>query len=115
LSDLTRLGVLPAELNGLLAWVACIADARPMTEYIAHLEGAGFKTISFETHDEGLQQMIRDIQGRLLATELMVKLKKIDLAGADFQQVKTMAASAAGPVRSGLLGYSIVTARKPCG
>ncbi len=115
LSDLTRSGVLPAELNGLLAWVACIADARPMAEYVAHLETAGFKTISFETHDEALEQMIRDSQGRLLAAELMVKLKKIDLAGADFEQVKAMAASAAGAVRSGLLGYSIITARKPCG
>jgi ubiquinone/menaquinone biosynthesis C-methylase UbiE len=33
LSDLTRSGILPAELDGLLAWVACIADARPISEY----------------------------------------------------------------------------------
>jgi len=33
LSDLTRSAILPVELHGLLAWIACIADARPVAEY----------------------------------------------------------------------------------
>ena len=115
LSDLTRSSVLPPQLNGLLAWIACIADAQPASEYISYFNAEGFETMSVETHDEALSQMIRDIQGRLLAVELMVKLKNIDLAGVNFQQVKTMAASAADGVRSRLLGYSIITARKTCG
>ena len=41
LSDLTRLAQLPEELQGLLAWVACIADARPVEEYVSYLEAAG--------------------------------------------------------------------------
>src|SRR5580700_10126486 len=40
LSDLTRSATLPPELTGLLAWVACIADARPVEEYAAYLRGA---------------------------------------------------------------------------
>jgi arsenite methyltransferase len=115
LSDLTRSGILPAELNGLLAWIACIADARTTSEYISYFKAEGFETMPVEAHDDVLSQMIRDIQGRLLAAELMVKLKKIDVADADFEQVKTMAVSAANGVRSGLLGYSIITARKTCG
>jgi hypothetical protein len=31
LSDLTRGSVLPKELDGLLAWIACIADAQPVS------------------------------------------------------------------------------------
>jgi len=42
----------------------------------------------------------------------MLKLKKIDLADADFEQVNTMAACAADAVRSGLLGYSAVVRKK---
>src|SRR6266851_3500196 len=33
LSDLTRNGALPPELDGLFAWVACIADALPIEAY----------------------------------------------------------------------------------
>src|SRR5258708_39802803 len=35
LSDLTRSGPLPPELDGLLAWIACIADALPIDGYVA--------------------------------------------------------------------------------
>lgn len=115
LSDLTRSGELPAELSGLLAWIACIADARPAAEYVAHLEMAGFESIAVEKHDEALTQMVRDIQGRLLAAELMVKLQKLKLPGVDFEEAKMLAASAAAAVRSSLLGYSLITAKTPCG
>jgi ubiquinone/menaquinone biosynthesis C-methylase UbiE len=115
LSDLTRSGELPAELTGLLAWIACIADARAAEEYAAHLERAEFQSLSVEPHDEALAQMVRDVQGRLLAAELVVTLDKMSLPGVDFAEAKTTAACVAGAVRSGLLGYSLVTAKKPCG
>jgi len=115
LSDVTRSGELPAELTGLLAWIACIADAWAAAEYVAHLERAEFQSILVEPHDEALAQMVRDIQGRLLAAELMVRLDKVSLPGVDFAEAKTTAAWAAGSIRSGLLGYSLITAKKPCG
>lgn len=115
LSDLTRSGTLPAELSGLLAWMACIGDARAAEEYVAHLELTGFQSVLVEAHDPALMQMLREIQGRLLAAELMVGLEKINLDGVDLREAKAMAACAAGAIRSGLLGYSLITARKPCG
>jgi arsenite methyltransferase len=114
LSDLTRSGELPAELTGLLAWIACIADARAAEEYVAHLEQAEFQSLSVEPHDEALAQMVRDVQGRLLAAEVMVRLDKVSPPGVDFAEAKAMAACAANAVRSGLLGYSLITAKKPC-
>ncbi len=114
LSDLTRSGELPKELSGLLAWIACIADARTAEEYVAHLERAEFQSLSVEPHDEALAQMVRDIQGRLLAAEVMARLDKMSLPGVDFTEAKATAASAASAVRSGLLGYSLITAKKPC-
>jgi arsenite methyltransferase len=115
LSDLTRSGTLPPELEGLLAWIACIGDARPAREYVEYLDCAHFDSITIEPHDDALASMLRDIQGRLLGAELMVKLDKINLPDVDFEQAKTMAVSAAGAIRSGLLGYTVITAKKPCG
>jgi arsenite methyltransferase len=108
LSDLTRAAVLPAELQGLLAWIACIADARPAAEYAQYLQDAGFSAITFERHDEALGEMVRDIQGKLLGAELMSTLKKLDLEGIDFTQAKVLARAAADAVRAGILGYAIV-------
>jgi arsenite methyltransferase len=113
MSDLTRSGDLTTELSGLLAWIACIGDARPVAEYVEHLEMAGFQSIEAEAHDEALASMVRDIQGRLLAAEVMVKLEKLNLPGVEFREANALAASAAQAVRSGLLGYTLITAIKP--
>jgi len=113
LSDLTRAAELPAELTGLLAWVACIADARPVEEYAEFLTGAGLHSAAIEPHDEALAEMVREIQGKLLGAELMSKLKKIDLNGINFAEAKAMARAAADAVRAKKLGYAIITAQRP--
>lgn len=108
LSDLTRAATLPPELTGLLAWIACIADARPVEEYAAYLETAGMHTVEIESHEEALAEMVRDIQGKLLGAELMRKLKKLDLKGVDFAQAKSLARAAGDAVRARTLGYAIL-------
>jgi arsenite methyltransferase len=110
LSDLTRSGPLPPELEGLLAWVACIADARPVAEYARYLEEATFQPPMIEPHDDALLELVRDIQGKLLGAELMVKLKKLNLPGADFKQAKSLACAAMDAIRAGILGYTLIVA-----
>jgi ubiquinone/menaquinone biosynthesis C-methylase UbiE len=105
LSDLTRSGVLPAELDGLLAWVACIADARPISEYAGYLAGTGFHDFVVEVHDEALAEMVKDIQGKLLGVELMSKLNKLNFEGVDFAQARALARTAADAVRTKALGW----------
>jgi hypothetical protein len=56
--------------------------------------------------------MARDIQGRLLSIELMVKLKKLDLPGTDLEQAKHLARAAGKAIQQGLLGYSLIVARR---
>jgi SAM-dependent methyltransferase len=112
LSDLSRSGPLPTELEGLFAWVACIADARPVNEYVDYLETAGLGKPQIEYHDEALAEMVRDIQGRLLGAEIMVKLNKLAVPGLDLSQAKEMARAAADAVRSGSLRYSLITASR---
>jgi SAM-dependent methyltransferase len=111
ISDLTRSGPLPHDLEGLLAWVACIADARPVEEYAGYLKEAGFDVTAIEPHNNALAEMARDVQGRLLGIELMTRLNKVDLPGADFEQAKQFARAASKAIQRGLLGYCLIVAR----
>src|SRR5260370_4678727 len=109
LSDLTRTGKIPAELQGLLAWIACIADAQPLENYVQYLVEAGLTIRLVEQHDEALTGMVRAIQAKLLGTELLVKLNKITLPGEiDVEQAKTMAKMAATATHARQFGYSII-------
>jgi len=112
LSDLTRELDLPAELHGLLAWVACIADARPVQEYVGYLKTAGIRDLYIETHDEALAEMVLNIQGKLLGAELMSRLQKIPIEGVDFAKAKQLALAASDAVRSGKLGYALVVGQR---
>jgi ubiquinone/menaquinone biosynthesis C-methylase UbiE len=110
LSDITRSGTLPAELDTLLAYVACIADAQPVEKYADYLTVAGMTINQVETHDQALSQMVHDMRGKLLGAELLVNLKKIDLPGADFDQARAIARSATEAIQQGKLGYSLLLA-----
>ena len=112
LSDLTRSGELGPELQTLLAWVACLGDARPVEEYALFLRDARFAEIEFEPHDEALGQMVRDVRAKLLGAELMAKLGKITLPVGDLGHAKDMARAATKAVERGNLGYSLVLARR---
>lgn len=114
LSDLTRTGdALPPALEGLLAWLACIADARPVAEYTTCFEEAGLQVEQVEPHNAALSKMVREIQARLLGAEILVKLKKLDLPGVDLEQAKMMARAAVEAVQQGQLGYVLLVATRP--
>jgi len=112
LSDLTRSGPMPPALKGLLAWMACLADAQPVEEYTAYCEQAGLTIEQVEGHNTALGELVGTVQAKLLGAELLVKLKQLDLPGANFDQVKSLARAAAEAVRRGQLGYALVVATK---
>ena len=112
LSDLTRGPVLPKELDGLLAWIACIADAQPVESYVQYLRAAGFRVEATEQHDEALLEMVNQIRMKLLGAEIMVGLKKLDLPGVDLSTAKQMAQAATAAIRQGTLGTRWSAARR---
>lgn len=112
LSDVTRSAHLPAELEGLLAWVACIADARSVDEYTGYLTDAGFRRVAVENRDDALHEMVKNIQQRLCAVEILTKIGTVDLPTSTVEGAKSMAHAAAAAVRNGKLGYSLLTAIK---
>ena len=108
LSDLTRSGPLAPELDTLMAWVACIADAQPIKEYESILTEAGFSMDQVENHDEALAELIHEIRGKLLAAELMANLKRLDLPEwIDFDEAGRLAKITAETVGQGKLGYAL--------
>lgn len=107
-SDLTRDGCLPPELETLMAWIACIADARSVETYKTYLTEAGFLVPTVEIHDSALNELVASVRGRLLAAELLVKLGKIDWPNADFAEAKKLARLAHETVRQGKLGYALL-------
>jgi len=110
ISDLTRGAMLPKELDGLLAWIACIADAQPIKNYMEQLEAAGLRVTLTKSHDEALLEMVHQVRTKLLGAEIMVGLKKLDLPGIDFTAAKQMAHAALSAIQQGSLGYAIICA-----
>ena len=110
LSDITRASDPSYELNDLMAWIACLADARSSGAYGAWLTDAGLTITAIETHDDVLRELVRAIGTRLFATDVLVGLKKIDLPGIDLEAAKRMAHQALVAVNTGRLGYAIVCA-----
>ena len=113
LSDLTRAGAVPPDLQGLLAWIACIAAAQPLDEYARYLTDAGLAVGLVEPHDDALGSLVQEIRTKLLGAELLVKLKKLDLPTANFEQAKALARAAAEAVKAGRFGYATLLAPKP--
>jgi arsenite methyltransferase len=112
LTDLIRRGSVPEDLDSLLAWVACIADAQPLDDYTRYLQGAGLAITLVEEHDDALASLIRDVRARLMAAELLVKLKRVALPIASFDQAKALARASADAVQAGRFGYALLVAAK---
>ncbi len=100
---------LDAELQSLAGWVACLADARPVDEYVQLLAAAGLVVTMRESHDDALAQMIDQIDARLRAFHIA---KVAALADVDFELALRRTAHAARAVRDGIAGYTLLVAEK---
>jgi arsenite methyltransferase len=113
ISDLTRTEVLPSDLDGLLAWIACIGDAQTVENYTAYFRRAGFSVDQVEPHHQALQEMVDQIRRKLLGAEIVTGLNKLQLPGIDLGGAKRMASSAAEAIKRGHLGYVLIGVAKP--
>ncbi|HWW87375.1 MAG TPA: methyltransferase domain-containing protein [Vicinamibacterales bacterium] len=112
LSDITREPGPEDELRELMAWITCLADARPAGTYGEWLTAAGFHNVMIERHDDALTEMVRAIGTRLFLADVIAGLKKIDLAGIDIVAANRLARQALRAVEEHRLGYAIVAATK---
>jgi hypothetical protein len=97
LSDVTaEQNALPSSLQTVAAWVACLADARPLSATATLLEDAGFEVEATESHDDALVELLDRIDDRLRPLEL-----GLDLLDA-----------ARRAVDRGVIGYGVVFAHR---
>ena len=113
LSDLVRGRPLPPELEGLAAWVACIADARPVYEYVGLLERAGLRVERIEHHDDAFVDLVQTVRTRLLIAQMAGEVTSLSLPSLDWAQIRLMLRSAAAAIADGSLGYAVITAIGP--
>ena len=113
ISDLTTRRALPDELQGLLAWVACVADALPVDGYRDALVAEGLVVDGVEACDEALREMVDSIRARITGARLLVETGRLSLPGVDLVEAARLARAALKAVDDGTLGYVLITASKP--
>ncbi|MBJ7601325.1 MAG: methyltransferase type 11 [Candidatus Nephthysia bennettiae] len=113
LADLVRRGRLPRDMDDLLAWIACIADARPPAEYAGQLTVAGFEVTALEDHDQALADLVGDMRLRLMGAQVAAHLSGVELPGAELARARELARAAERAIADGSLGYVLIVARKP--
>jgi SAM-dependent methyltransferase len=112
LTDLVLEGALPPGLDGLLAWVACIADARPVGDYVDILSAAGLTPGQVERCDVALAEIADRVRKQLFAAEVLAGLGKLSWPGFDFRAANELARQTNTAITQGLLGYALITAVK---
>ncbi len=108
-ADQTRL---PGALRGLDAWIACVADARPVEEYEALLLAHGLRVRAVEQHQEAVERMILQIAARVELLR-MTNRQRAEQLGLDFDRVPEVIRAAQAAVDAGTLGYVLIVAEKP--
>jgi len=110
ISDITALPEdLPPELTSMQAWVACIADARPLEEIASLLEDGGLVVETTERHDHQLAAMLDDVDARLRTAGLL----GVGLFSDGIAKGRELVVAAQESLARGLLGYAVVIARRP--
>lgn len=110
IADVTALqDKFPPELTSLQAWVACIADARPLDEIGSLLEQGGLVVETTERHDDALGAILDRVDARLEVARLLGG----GLFGDGLGEGRELVAAARDALARGLLGYAVVVARRP--
>ena len=102
---------LPLELTGIAAWVACIADARPVEDYRAILAMAGMRVTTVERHTAALEQVVRQIAARLELLR-MTSPGRLEEIGIDISRVGPVLDAAQDAIRAGVLDYVLLVGEK---
>jgi arsenite methyltransferase len=107
-ADPTRL---PSALTSLTAWVACVADARPLSAYERLLTEAGLTVTHAERHDRAMTRMLDQIEARLSLVRVTARAQAERL-GVDFDRAPSVLAAARAAIADGTLGYGLLVASK---
>jgi len=124
LTDMTVDGPLPEDVQSLLAWVACVAGAGTLEDYVATLRAAGFSDFTVEDQRGALLDVVADVRRKLLGLELAAGLGKLGgsiepsrrglaelLGDLDLSEGKRLVHRVVDLIESGVVGYTLIAAR----
>jgi SAM-dependent methyltransferase len=101
---------LPDSLRTLEAWIACLADARPLAGLVELLADAGLAVEVVERHDDALAHLLERVDARLgLARTGLALGAETGLLDRGSELVRVARES----LELGILGYAVVVARRP--
>ena len=103
---------MPADLQGLLAVAGCVGDARSQEEYRALLESQGFAVEETQDLRETVESLLKSIKGKMMMGEIAIKLGKLPVDIALFNQAKAIMRQVQDLVGNGTLSYGLILARK---
>jgi arsenite methyltransferase len=112
LSDVTLNGLLPPELDSLLADAGCLGGALTLQQYRQMMEAAGFVVDCYQELPEVASGFLRQVSGKLLMIEAAAGLGKLPLDHGTLREAKRLLSVFRGAVDHGVLGYSLVVAHR---
>jgi len=112
ITDVTvRPDALPPQLRDLTGVIACLADARPLQDYVRLLADAGLGTIRAEDQRQALTDMVDRIEARLRVLA-MTRPAHVSRTGIDVDRAVALTGIAAAAIRDGAAGYALITASR---
>jgi len=121
LTDMTMKGALPQDIQSLLSWVVCIAGAGTPEQYVATLQAAGFTSFHIEDQHAALLELVDNVRRKLMGLQLALLLRKLNvdevldklnLGHLDMSQGKSLARRVVELIESGVIGYTLITAKR---
>lgn len=113
ISDVTREGEIPRELEGVTAAALCLAGAISLDSYAGAIEGAGFTVEEARDLPDVVGGFIDKARNGLMLAEIAVGLGKLDVPETTLEPAKRAVKAARGLASEGRLGYALVVARVP--
>jgi arsenite methyltransferase len=112
-TDVTREGKIPQELEGVTAAALCLAGAISLDDYASAIEDAGFAVEQARELPDTVGDFIDRARKGLMLAEIAVGLGKLDMPVGTLEPAKRAVRSAHNLADEGRLGYALVVARAP--
>lgn len=109
LSDVTRRGALPQDLNNLAGWVGCLSGARSIDGCRDLLEGHGFRITTCEDRSGDLKNLVNRV-GSALVAWLSFRAADAAVAAWTADSARDLMESIGRMIDQGDLGYCQITA-----
>ncbi len=112
ITDMALEGDLPADMQTLLSWVACVGGAASVEEYLSLFDRVGLTNFHVEDNSQALKAMVAEVRRKLLGVEVAAGLGTLGSSDVDLTGAKELLKRASRLVDDRVVGYTLITAEK---